>query len=159
MSNTYPVRYSGDSEPRADMAEVRSQGTEQLQYLLLNSGVTHDEVGLYISWLFSVDSSLPEERVRGCSTHIRSKYVQVITAHFNYVDQFSFIEQEMLGLVFGRTANPKDKPRRLKEALTLFTDARERVDFTQYERHFWTGVDKLARRYQSLPQYLKDKFN
>lgn len=159
MSNTYPVRF--DTEPGLPMniGERRERGINQLTTLLVSEGASLENAQDYVAWLSTGKAELKKDLILEISSGLREKYAMVLInpGLDSQEAQFDLLEQDMLGLVFGRTPSAKDAPMPLRDAMSLISDAREGEDLEPYEHRFWEGIEKLTIRYHELPKYIKER--
>ena len=81
------------------------------------------------------------------SDGLRGLYVRSLIRHTQKQDQYTHVEQAMLGMVFGRSKAPEDKPLSPARAAQNFSENFSQNDnFEKYINDFWCGVIKLNDR-------------
>ena len=94
----------------------------------------------------------PASEIATVSNGLRELYVRSLNGHVQKQDRYSYVEQAMLGTVFGRTKALEDKPLAPIQAAQKFSEYFSQNDSPEkYINAFWRGVIKLNDR--SIKRY------
>ncbi len=132
---------------KASAEEIAEQGQAVL-HTLLESRYEPEAIAHYYDFLYSPQKS-PTDLVRQMSDSLRDMYIHSLqpSPFLQLQDRYDFYEQEVMGLVFGRTASRSDAPVCLHQACQLLDfNTRLGSDEIKYQGAFWSGLVKLQRR-------------
>lgn len=94
----------------------------------------------------------PVSEIATVSNSLRELYVRSLIGRVQKQDQYTYVEQAMLGTVFGRTKALEDKPLAPIQAAQKFSEYFSQNDSPEkYINAFWRGVIKLNDR--SIKRY------
>jgi len=89
----------------------------------------------------------PVSEIATVSNGLRELYVRSLIGRVQKQDQYTYVEQAMLGTVFGRTKALEDKPLAPIQAAQKFSENFSQNDSPEkYINAFWRGVIKLNDR-------------
>ena len=110
------------SQSSFDLDNIRQKGLDDLLSLIPN---IHDNQSIsnFISFIMSSDDIKPSETTLHISKSLRSGYVQSLSRLYApkcTQESYTFLEQVMLGLVFGRTdKSESDHPMPIRKAAKI----------------------------------------